>query len=141
MGWSKEKRRAERKRKREEAARLDHQNARAMIALSPPTSELKKPYSRQQLGNNKVDYGGHQWALNFPTLNKELLAQFKKNKGEVQLALKGKAESMNAAPLSDTEMLVTKMGDMSIGLVYDGDWKRDSRIAGKGERDRCLKSE
>jgi hypothetical protein len=40
-----------------------------------------------------------------------------------------------------TEVVLKKVGDLSIGLCYEGDWKAKSRIAGNGKRLFCLDSE
>ena len=37
--------------------------------------------------------------------------------------------------------LIGKVGDLSLGMVYDGHWKEQSKIAGKGVKPRCNKSE
>jgi hypothetical protein len=41
----------------------------------------------------------------------------------------------------NVDSLVGKVGDLSIGMVYDGHWKELSKIAGKGIKPRCNKSE
>ena len=41
----------------------------------------------------------------------------------------------------NVDSLVGKVGDLSIGMVCDGHWKELSKIAGKGIKPRCNKSE
>jgi hypothetical protein len=40
-----------------------------------------------------------------------------------------------------TKVVLKKMGDLSIGLCYEGNWKAKSRIAGNVKRVFCLNSE
>ena len=131
MAWSPEKKRAMRKKRKAEAAQKEKEMGQKMLALAPPNKELRKPYPKKLVGKSKVDFGGHHVALNFP------LDEIPE-KGEVQLAVGGPADSMHNNKL---DHVVKKIGDMSIALVYDGDWKEQSRIAGKGVKVRCDKSE
>ena len=112
------------KRKAEQAQK-EIELGRKMILLSPTNSELKKPYSKEHVGKTKVDYGVHQKALNFPLPDPEM--------GEVQLALVGDPTSMHNTNNS-IDSVVNRIGDLSIGLVYEGDWKAKSKYAGKGVR-------
>jgi hypothetical protein len=132
MAWTAEKKRQVRAKRKAEQAQKEIEFGRKMILLSPTNSELKKPYSKEHVGKTKVDYGGHQKALNFPLPDPEM--------GEVQLALVGDPTSMHNTNNS-IDSVVNRIGDLSIGLVYEGDWKAKSKYAGKGVRKMCLKSE
>ena len=60
-------------------------------------------------------------------------------KKEVQLSLDESPESMSAQPSADGsgEAKPEKIGTMVMGLVYEGDWKANSKTAGKGENKTC----
>ena len=131
MAWTAEQKREKRKQQKA-LALLEKKKARKeLVQIAPGNDALKKPYSKKDLGNNKVDYGGHQLALNFPDANEI--------SSEIMLAMKGSASPMSTEiPLSADAL---KIGDLSIGLVYEGDWKQKSKLAGKGERKMCENSE
>ena len=130
MAWSKEQKKAHRAKRKMEQALQEREMGKQMLDLSPPNSELKKPYKKKDVGVTKKDYGGHQKALNFPLQDPP--------KGELQLALCGEATSMHNNTL---EGLVKRIGDLTIGLVYEGDWKAKSKYAGNGKKKRCDTSE
>jgi hypothetical protein len=131
MPFTKEQKKAYRLKRKQEEALKQQQEGQKLQALSPPNKELKRPYQPKHLGNNKVDYGGHQKALNFPMKDVP--------RGELQLALKGEATSMHNNSLDEAN--VKRIGDLSIGLVYEGDWKQKSHLAGNGEKQMCDKSQ
>jgi hypothetical protein len=131
MPWTAAQKREARAQKRKQDATNEREMGKKMLELSPPNSEIKKPYNSKHLGNNKVDYGGHQKALNFPLQETPPI-------GETQLALQGEGSAMHN---NTSDLPVLKMGSMTIGLAYEGDWKAKSKLAGKGERKMCVKSE
>ena len=124
MAWTKEQKKANRAKKRKEESQKQQTMGEKMIQLAPPNHELNKPLPKKDLNNNRKAYGGHQKALNFPM--------------EDIVSLKGPPITMednHPAPGS------LKIGDLTIGLVYEGDWKAKSKYAGKGERTMCETSE
>jgi len=127
MPWSAEQKRAARAAKKRKSQQQQQEQSKKLMAVAPPTSALKTPYKPEQLGQ-KIDYGGHHLALNFPT-----------DKTEIQLSLSGKATSMCGKQCNSNA--ITKIGDLSIGLAFDGDWKAKSRMAGNGERRLCKRSQ
>ena len=127
MVWTKEKKREERLKKKRLMEQREAAMGREMVKKSPPDSKMKAPIKKMDIGSTNVDYGGHQKALNF-VMPEEIQ--------EVQLALNGDAQSM-----AEEGICHGKIGTLTIGLAYEGDWKANSRIAGKGERTMCETSE
>ena len=134
MTFSKEKKRQ----LRLEAAQKRKSDAARLQAVAPPNKALKAPPQPKNVGVNTIDYGGHYKALNFP-LQKGCFT-------EVRLCYqqpKNHSNYPSTEAMNDeiTEVVLKKMGDLSIGLCYEGDWKAKSRIAGNGKRLFCLDSE
>ena len=122
MPWSpntKRSRRLQRKQREEEAQKeLDE----TMLAEAPKTAVLKPPMpvkARKKGG----DYGNHQATLNF---------QLPEHVSSITF------DGTGEEPEGDEKQ---KIGQLAIGLVYEGDWKAKSKMAGKGQRVRCLDSE
>ena len=151
MAFTAEQKRARRLQKKQQEQQQNIQWAKSLMVLSPPEKELKTPYSKASLQNTNVDYGGHQRALNFTMPD---------GVNELKFAITGPVECMSSAmadlSLSSAEAVVStsvadlsitkapqkaKVGSFTYGLVYEGDWKAKSTIAGNGKRKRCLKSE
>ena len=128
MAWSKERKREERAKKKKEFAKQQKALGKRMLKEAPPLKMLKKPYGKNDVGNTNKDHGGHQKALNFPL--EEMV------NGELQLG--NDPISMHNETVTH---LVQRIGTLTIGLVYDGDWKQKSKLAGKGEKQRCNVSE
>ena len=114
------------KRKLEEAA-----DGEILKKKQPPPSSLRKPLKKSKLGT-KEDHGGHQAALNFPQLPNGVV--------EVQMGVDDELGSMNDNGESRTTETI-KIGDKSLGFVYDSDCKSVSKYAGNGERTHCKESE
>lgn len=139
------KRREKRAQEKADAERKRRLMAADLKSLAPPVDKFNRPYQKKNVGVSTVDYGGHQKALNFPFPD-----DF--SHGEVQLALASggelpQAERMHCQKKNDSVAknaivnLVERVGTLTIGLVYEGDWKRDSKTAGKGQRVMCKQSE
>ena len=62
MGFSAEKKRELRKKKREAEQAKKNEQGSQMLQLAPPLKLLKAPYKKKDLGKVNVDYGGHQKA-------------------------------------------------------------------------------
>ena len=120
-----------RRREWEEEEQRRHQ---AMMAVVPPQDDFKTRLLFDENGFNRNDQGGHQRALNFPQDKKEVQLSF-----EVDEDGEYVGDSMNED--TDPGTITYKLGDMTIGYVYDGNWKSKSKIAGKGERKMCKMSE
>ena len=131
MPWTKEQKRAHRASQRAAAANKRKADVAALAAVAPPNSALKKPPAPKDIGNNLKDYGGHYKGLNFP-LEKGTFS-------EVRISKDSFLEPMHGS--GSDGFVLKKMGDLCIGLCYDGDWKAKSRLAGKGKRKYCLDSE
>ena len=150
MAFTKEQKKEARKRKKEEAINTSNQLGVKMIKTAPPVKLLKAPFKQKDLGKSTVDYGGHQKALNFPMLE----GKGTMNLQQVQISMSGswvEEDGPTLAPGSSNiyrEVMEAmpsgrenKIGTLTIGLVYEGDWKADSRLAGKGQRQMCKISE
>lgn len=129
MPWTKEQKKEARKRKKEEQLLKQQELSKKMLAVAPPSKEQRKPIKKEDLGKTSIDHGGHQRALDF--------LQPGDLHGEIRLSMSGVTESTTEEPIQDP----TKVGTFTIGMVYDGDWKAKSKIAGNGKRVRCLKSD
>lgn len=144
MPWSNAQRREKYAQDKAAAEDKRKQMGNKLKCLAPPINALNRPYKKKDVGVSTVDYGGHQKALNFP-----FPEDF--STGEIKLAMATgdevpQAESMHSKKKQNSVRdevvnLVDRVGTLTIGLVYEGDWKRDSKIAGKGERVMCKKSE
>ena len=131
MPWTKEQKRAHRASQRAAAANKRKADIAALAAVAPPNSALKKPPAAKDIGNNLKDYGGHHKGLNFP-LEKGTFS-------EVRISKDSFLEPMHGSGCDG--FVLKKMGDLCIGLCYEGDWKKKSKLAGKGKRQYCLDSE
>lgn len=131
MPWSKERKREERLKKKRKVLEEALKMGQKLEKEAPPAKSLRTPHTQDNVGKNTVDYGGHHLALNFPTTVGSA--------NEIQLSLQGECSSMNSS--TSLETIVQKIGDLSIGLVCDGDWKAKSKLAGKGQRKMCEASE
>jgi hypothetical protein len=145
MPWSNAQRREKYALDKAAAKQKRKQMGNELKRLAPPVNALNKPYKKKHVGLSTVDYGGHQKALNFP-----FPEDF--SKGEIQLAMATGGELPQTETMHFKKAiksvkdaivnLVDRVGTLTIGLVYEeGDWKRDSKIAGKGERVMCKQSE
>ena len=123
MAFTPEQKRAYRKRKKAEKEESNNNLGQQMLIERPPDSKLHKPYKKSQVGTTTIDYGGHQKALNFPT-ESELFPEF---------------NATQTIPKDIQDII--RIGTLTIGLVYEGDWKANSKYAGKGKRTMCLVSE
>jgi len=123
MPWSpntKRSRRLQKKQREEEAQKeLDE----TMLAEAPKTAAVLKPPMPVKARKKGGDCGNPQATLNF---------QLPEHVSSI--AFDGTGEE----PEGDEKQ---KIGQLAIGLVYEGDWKAKSKMAGKGQRVRCLDSE
>jgi hypothetical protein len=136
MGWSAERKREERaKQKKQRLAKNDELGAQ-MLQNAPPMKKLKTPYKKKDLGKVCVDYGGHQKALNF---------YMEKGVIQVHLAKNGdwlEEDSPSLASAAAPEVSQNKeVGSLSIGFVYENDYKKVSWMEGNGKRSMCKVSE
>jgi hypothetical protein len=150
MAFTKEQKKIARKRKKEEEMKASNQLGAKMIKKAPAVTLLRAPYKQHDVGKVTVDYGGHQKALNFPMPEANGTA----NLQQVQLSLSGLWVEEDGPPLAPGISNIyrdvmeatpaaseNKIGSLTIGLVYEGDWKASSRLAGKGQRQMCKVSE
>lgn len=128
MPWSAKRKREERAKKRAIANVKKKREGSKLVSHTPPLKALRT-YQKKDLGG-KMDYGGHHKALNFPLDNQYT---------EVRLSFM-ETEEMSPTQ-SKKDHLMLRVGDLALGLAYDGDWKAKSTIAGNGERTLCKKSE
>ncbi len=136
MPWTAEQKRAARQKRKAANLTKEDEIGAKMIQKSPPLKMIKTPYKEKDLGNSNIDYGGHQKALNFP---------MEEGIQQVLLVVAGKfLEEDRPYCLSEKvapKAMENKIGSLSIGLVYEGDWKAKSHLAGKGQRTMCKVSE
>ena len=131
MTLTAEQKRLARKRKKEEEKIATTIIGTEMVKAAPPMNKMKPPMKAKNLGK-RADYGGHQKALNFP------MPQSATESDSTNIHL-----TMNGPWVEDDPPTTNqnKIGSLPLGLVYEGDWKAKSKLAGNGERDRCLISE
>ena len=149
MPFTKEQKREGRKKKKLEEQQKIAALGAEMIAEAPPMSMLKKPIPKKDLDKPGYDHGGHQKALNF--VMPEETQQF-------MMSLQGDCLTEDTEPMDigcgqgatgvkkvavagPPEPGNSRVGTLSLGWVYEGDWKMKSRIAGNGERTMCKVSE
>ena len=110
--------------------------ATTMLQTRPSDKTLKSPYKKEDVGKATVDYGGHQKALHFLMPKEASEYRLTMNSDPPEAMSSGNVEHT----LTNTKS-TTKVGSLSIGLVYEGDWKASSYMAGNGKRKMCQKSE
>ena len=131
MAFTPEQKKAYRAKKKREREQESAAMAKRILKQRPTDSKLKAPYKNKDLGKTTVDYGGHQKALNFPMFPPDIQQLDFVHDGDTE----PETESEDELPRP------TKIGTLTIGLAYEGDWKANSRIAGKGKRKMCKMSE
>ena len=131
MAFTPEQKKAYRAKRKRETEKAEASMGDRMIKQRPPDSKLKAPYKNQDLGKSTVDYGGHQKALNFPLFPPDIQ----------QLDFVHDGDTIPETESEDELPRPTKIGTLTIGLAYEGDWKANSRLAGNGKRKMCKMSE
>ena len=126
MPWSPNTKKVRRAKRKEDQLLTQQQLEQKMIAEAPPLTVLKPPMSLRARKKGG-DYGRHQAALNFVPPSHVSSMTISREDDE---------------PEEDEVWDETqKVGQFAIGLVYEGDWKADSKMAGQGKRTMCLDSQ
>ena len=126
--------------KKQEAAKKQATEAAKLLSQLPKSSILKPPLKKDQVGG-KQDHGGHQKALNFW----QVKLCYSSSNGTTHVS--NHVDVMSGYPESPGVLAAIppgykiKIGSVTFGFVYDGNWKADSIMAGKGERKMCKISE
>jgi len=123
MPWSPNTKQSKRLQKKQWEEAAQRELDERMLAEAPKTAAVLKPPMPVKARKKGEECGNHQATLNF---------QLPEHVSSITF------DGTREEPEGDEKQ---KTGQLSIGLVHEGDWKAKSKMEGKGQRARCLDSE